>query len=83
MIEKIKKKIVSSYYFTLVLLIIALILSLINKEKECTYIVLSLLIADVIGLVTTKYRMRKGYFGDNEFECRELIYEALKHKNLK
>lgn len=79
--EIINKMIISKYYFSLVVLLVTLILSLIFKEG--IYIVLGFIIADIIGLAITRYRMRKGYYGDNECECRELIVEALKYKNIK
>ena len=68
------------YYLSIIILISSLILSIPLHDKSIIIFICLLILLNLIGLLITKYRTKKGYYGTNEYEFREFIAELLKTK---
>jgi len=68
------------YYLSIIILILSLILSIPLHDKSIIIFICLLILLNLIGLLITKYRTKKGYYGTNEYEFREFIAELLKTK---
>ena len=68
------------YYLSLIILIIGLLISIFYQDKLGIIILSILILFNLIGLLITKYRIKKGYYGTNEYEIREFMNELAKKK---
>jgi len=68
------------YYLSIIILTLSLILSIPLHDKSIIIFICLLILLNLIGLLITKYRIKKDYYGTNEHEFREFVTELLKRK---
>ena len=68
------------YYLSIIILTLSLILSILLHDKSIIIFICLLILLNIIGLFITKYRIKKGYYGTNEYEFREFVTELLKRR---
>lgn len=74
------KFVYKKYIHALILLFIALVINIFFQSLSGIIVVLIFITINIITILVIHYRIKKGYYGTNEEECREIIRNIINKK---